>query len=114
MKSTNGGEDVTKSPEERISALEEAVVSLKEGMSRVEKGFEKLEETFAVLMDKLDNRYPSKENVDLRFAQLHDDIHGENGVKTQMETLKKFMYKVTGAIALVGFVIGVLANSHKW
>jgi len=109
---------VTKSPEERLSALEEAFVSLKEGMSRVEKGVGKLEETFAVLMDKLDSRYPSKENVDLRFKEIQTEIvvlrlQVADNTK-RIYALNAWLYKAMGAVAVVGFGLGIAAQHIKW
>jgi len=107
---------VTKSPEERLSALEEAFVSLKEGMSRVEKGVGKLEETFAVLMDKLDSRYPSKESVELRLKEQMDDIVELKVKNAKMEKgieeLRKYIYKAIGGTAVGAFLFGFVAKTY--
>ncbi len=100
-----------KSPEERISSLEESIIYLKEGMAEVKNTLEKI-------MDKLDDRYPSKESMDLRISTLRDelkDLHDRTDkVESQTAKMQRWQYQVTGAVMLAAFLLGLLARSVKW
>jgi chromosome segregation ATPase len=114
----SGGATLVQTPEERIAALEQGLLSLGEGIRRVETTLEKLDISVSSLVEKLDARYPSKETVDLRFEDVHKELallrKDHDALDRRVQKMQAWMYKAAGAIAIVAFGIGVLANSHKW
>ncbi|SFU71422.1 hypothetical protein [Alicyclobacillus macrosporangiidus] len=112
---------MTVTVEERLSTLEAGFQSLKEGLDRVERALEKLDGNVAVLIEKLDARYPSQESVNLRFTDLQQKVAQ---LETQCEAqrkdidqLRNWQYKVTGGIAVVAFLLGLVSSKIppvKW
>ena len=119
----------TKTTEERVASLEENFSFMREGMARVERMLEKLDGTVSSLVDRLDIRYPSKESVDLRVAEIVRDIktlrerqedlrkdldEASGKLGARVERMAAWQYKVTGALVVLSFGIGVLSHFWGW
>ncbi len=109
---------MTKTAEERISSLEDNFTFMGEGIRRVEKALEKLDATVATLVEKLDTRYPSRESVDLRMGELVRDIkklrEDQDALEARTTRMSAWQYKVTGALVLIAFALGVASHFWGW
>lgn len=103
--------------EGRLSSLEQGFLSLKEGIDDLKKSVEKIDDAVTLLMEKLDSRYPSKESVDLRIAELKQQQEAFNKrlneMQKQLEKLKSWRNWIAGGIALAAFIIIALSHAIK-
>ncbi|MHB1681578.1 MAG: hypothetical protein ACYCYO_01940 [Bacilli bacterium] len=108
----------TKTTEERVTSLEENFAFMREGMTRVERMLEKLDTTVSSLVDRLDTRYPSKESVDLRLAELVRDIkvlrERQDALEARAARMSAWQYRVAGALVVISFAVGVLSRYWGW
>lgn len=107
-----------KTIEERVSSLEENFAFMREGIARVEKTLEKLDASVLSLVERLDARYPSKESVDLRMAEIVRDIktlrERQDALEARAMKIAAWQYRVIGGLVVVSFVLGVLSRLWKW
>lgn len=108
---------MTKTNEERLSTLEESNDFLKEGMREMKEGIREVKETLAMIVEKLDGRYVSKESFDLRVQTLCDALKEvekrQDATDAKINKLQKWQYTVTGGGVLLGFVIGIASHVIK-
>lgn len=107
-----------KTTEERVSALEENFAFMREGIARVEKTLEKLDASVLSLVERLDVRYPSKESVDLRMAEIMRDINAlrerQDALEARVTRLAAWQYRVIGGLVVGSFALSALSHFWGW
>lgn len=101
---------MTKTNEERITALEESFVYVKEGMRE-------LKDTMNVIIEKLDGRYVTKDSYDIRIQSLLDANKElekrQDATDAKINKLQKWQYTVGGGAMVVGFLVGIISHVIK-